>query len=128
MAGRPPIDGYLGDPDMDGVVTLEDAQLVTDASVGKVILTEEQIRRGDVTFMGVDARGRLDIVNALRIAQYVNGVIDTFPKPGEVVVLKKPGPSMQAILGWVALGGFVLWALTRGWGKKRRQGWLGRMK
>lgn len=72
--GRPSPGNNLGDVDMDGEVTYADALLVARYNAGLETLTDEQKRRADVS-----ARGEYDIVDALFIEQYVNGLISTFP-------------------------------------------------
>ena len=64
--------GY-GDIDGDGYVTDDDAQLVSDYTVGNVTLTDAQLIRADV-----NNDGDVTITDAMMIARYAAGLEDSF--------------------------------------------------
>jgi hypothetical protein len=70
---RPPCDNY-GDVNFDGYVTEKDARQVEEFVVGRRVFTEEQKRRADV-----DGDGKVTTADAMLIARYAMGVINTFP-------------------------------------------------
>ncbi|MCG2689714.1 dockerin type I repeat-containing protein [Candidatus Parcubacteria bacterium] len=69
---QPPCANY-GDVNMDGKVSKKDSDLILDASVGKVTLTDEQKTRGDVS-----ADGEASPYDSSLILQYLEVIISTF--------------------------------------------------
>ena len=71
----------MGDINNDGYVTIEDARLVTDYNTGLVALTPEEKQRACVTCVTLERWeiGEPTVIDALKIAQYAAGLIDTFP-------------------------------------------------
>ena len=61
-----------GDVDGDSVITLKDALMLLRAIVGLQPLTDEQFLRADL-----NSDGTLDITEALKVLQYVNGTISS---------------------------------------------------
>ena len=61
----------MGDVNLDGSVTQEDAELVNRAVLGKTTLNTTQQRAADV-----NGNGTVDATDSLNILKYVNGVID----------------------------------------------------
>jgi len=64
----------LGDVNGDGKITAEDASLVLQHVVGKIILTQEQQARADVT-----GDGSISAFDAAEILRYSVGIITVFP-------------------------------------------------
>lgn len=59
-----------GDVDGDGTVTTKDALMLMQCLGGNLILSDDEFKRADL-----NASGKLDAVEALKILQYVNGKI-----------------------------------------------------
>jgi len=68
-----PCDSY-GDVNGDGVVTNDDANLISNYVIGNTTFTSEQKLRADV-----DQNGTVTSVDAMFISQYVEGTRTTFP-------------------------------------------------
>jgi len=68
-----PVDGYLGDVDCDGFITVTDALIVLRAAAGKIELNGTQKRSADVSKDGV-----ITVTDALLILQFAVGKITTF--------------------------------------------------
>ncbi len=68
----PPI--LYGDVSEDGSITVYDAALITQATVGLITLTAEQITKGDVS-----GDGKVSAYDSALIAQRVVGLISKFP-------------------------------------------------
>lgn len=113
VAPLPPIPCNLasaGDVDLDGYVTNDDAQMVSDHVLGKIVLTGSQFKRGDVTL----PLGTLNLSDATAISGYSNGSITTFPACSTATLTQSPTPTVscsgaQTITGtvWRDTGGTI---------------------
>lgn len=126
VPGRLPPCGSYGDVDQDGYVSMKDANLISNYTVGNIQLTESQKKNAEVT-----ADGIVDIGDALLIAQYANGLRSTFtvcdtseiivvPPPIEVQPVEKVSISLERGWNLVSLPGKVVTFLPSDCTKSRK--------
>lgn len=91
IVSKPPVGGYLGDVDMDGVVTEKDAVLIARACAGQAYLSPEQLRRADV-----NGDGKVTVGDALEISNYLTGLRDGIFGTFGAEALEKTGDKTPA--------------------------------
>lgn len=109
-APTPPVPCNLdgaGDVDGDGYVTNEDAQLVVDHVLGRIVLTAAQIKRGDV-----NVSGTLTVADSGQISQYANGSTTTFIACTTNTFTPSPSPTVSCS-GTQTVNG-TIWVDTAG--------------